>query len=92
MSGFDVRADLRVLGAELREASASLERLAGGVPSPPAAGVATGVMADMLRTVVQAAGVLSIDALEAASRLDASAAAYNRTDVAVAQALSARAE
>lgn len=82
--GFSVSSPLSGMASEMRSASDELETLAGSAPSAPDAGAATGAVADILGTLLGAAGNLAMDAREAADRLDDSARAYAEVDERVA--------
>lgn len=85
--GFRVAADLPAMASSMRSASDRIERAAGGCPQAPDAGAATSTLAGIMATLLASAGNLSMDALEAADRLDESHAAYAEVDERVATSL-----
>lgn len=78
--GFRTGVDLSTFASRMRGASDGVEALAADIPAAPHAGAATGSIGSILATLVDAVGVLSLDAQEAATRLDASASAYGGAD------------
>ncbi|MBO1753159.1 hypothetical protein J4G33_15215 [Actinotalea sp. BY-33] len=87
--GFRTGVDLSTFAARMRAASDGIEALASDVPSAPDAGAATESISSLLATLVDAVSVLSLDAQEAAARLDASATSYDAADQGAVAALPA---
>lgn len=81
---------LTSVSSSVLSASDTLELLATGVPTAPSAGVAEGMIADLLSDLVSAAALLSTDAQEAASRVTDSHWMYVGADQCAADGLPGR--